>query len=139
VPIRSVILTIGAAAAIAAGFHAEYSLLEQELDLLFDLIAMRLVTSVTLSAQRKEKTADNPYLLVSEAPAWALLRRVDAILGRIDVIGHELYPTVDPLLDGATACGLLTAPLLPEGHFALSPPKTAYDSASGDYNCKSIR
>lgn len=70
---------IGAAAAIAAGFHAEYPLLEQELDLLFDLIAMRLVTSVTLSAQRKEKTADNPYLLVSEAPAWALLRRLDAI------------------------------------------------------------
>ena len=69
---------IGAAASLVAGFHAEYPLLETELDLLFDLIAMRLVTSVTLSAQRKEKTADNPYLAVSEAPAWALLRRLDA-------------------------------------------------------------
>ncbi|QND50482.1 aminotransferase class III-fold pyridoxal phosphate-dependent enzyme (plasmid) [Phyllobacterium sp. 628] len=70
---------IGAAASIAAGFHGEYPLHEQELDLLFDLIAMRLVTSVTLSAQRKEKTGDNPYLAISEAPAWALLRRLDSI------------------------------------------------------------
>ncbi|RZS79193.1 hydroxylysine kinase /5-phosphonooxy-L-lysine phospho-lyase [Phyllobacterium myrsinacearum] len=70
---------IGAAAVITAGFHAEFPLQEQELDLLFDLIAMRLVTSVTLSAQRKDKTDDNPYLAISEAPAWALLRRLDAI------------------------------------------------------------
>ncbi|MBA8903017.1 aminotransferase class III-fold pyridoxal phosphate-dependent enzyme [Phyllobacterium sp. P30BS-XVII] len=70
---------IGAAASIVAGFHAEYPLQEQEVELLFDLIAMRLVTSVTLSAQRKEKTDDNPYLAISEAPAWALLRRLDAI------------------------------------------------------------
>jgi Ser/Thr protein kinase RdoA (MazF antagonist) len=35
---------IGAAAAIARGFHTEYPLLEEEIDLLFDLIAMRLVS-----------------------------------------------------------------------------------------------
>lgn len=70
---------IGAAAGIAAGFHAQYPLRAEELDLLFDLIAARLVISVTLSAQRKERTGDNPYLAISEAPAWRLLRRLDAM------------------------------------------------------------
>jgi len=71
---------IGAAARLAAGFHAQYPLREEELDLLFDLIAMRLVTSVTISAARKDRTADNPYLSISEAPAWRLLHR----LGRMN-------------------------------------------------------
>ncbi|MBB4094957.1 aminotransferase class III-fold pyridoxal phosphate-dependent enzyme [Brucella pecoris] len=70
---------IGAAAALAAGFHAKYPLLPQEIDLIFDLIAMRLVTSVTLSASRREKTGDNPYLAISEAPAWRLLHKLDAM------------------------------------------------------------
>ncbi|MGF6173840.1 aminotransferase class III-fold pyridoxal phosphate-dependent enzyme [Ensifer sp. 4252] len=68
---------IGATAAIARGYHAEYPLLEEEVDLLFDLIAMRLVTSVTISASRRAHTADNPYLAISEKPAWTLLRKLD--------------------------------------------------------------
>ncbi len=42
---------IGTAAAIARGFHAGYPLLEEEVGLLYDLIAIRLVTSVTISAR----------------------------------------------------------------------------------------
>jgi 4-aminobutyrate aminotransferase-like enzyme/Ser/Thr protein kinase RdoA (MazF antagonist) len=68
---------IGAAGAIARGFHAEYPLLEEEIDLLYDLIAMRLVTSVTISASRSDHTGDNPYLAISERPAWVLLRKLD--------------------------------------------------------------
>jgi len=70
---------IGAAAAIARGFHAEYPLLEEEIELLFDLIAMRLVTSVTMSASRRAEVDGNPYLAVSEKPAWVLLRKLDAV------------------------------------------------------------
>ncbi|GLU29987.1 hypothetical protein Brsp01_52200 [Brucella sp. NBRC 12950] len=70
---------IGAAAAVTAGFHERYPLQPQEVDLLFDLIAMRLVTSVTFSASRREKTDDNPYLAISEAPAWRLLEKMDAM------------------------------------------------------------
>ncbi|WP_042777072.1 aminotransferase class III-fold pyridoxal phosphate-dependent enzyme [Sinorhizobium fredii] len=73
---------IGAAAAIARGFHSEYPLLEEEVDLLFDLIAMRLVTSVTISASRRAHTGDNPYLAISERPAWTLLRKLDAMQPR---------------------------------------------------------
>ena len=70
---------IGAAASLAAGFHAEYPLREDEIDLLFDLIVARLVISVSLSAVRKAQVGDNPYLAISEAPAWRLLRRLDAM------------------------------------------------------------
>ncbi|MBC2886165.1 aminotransferase class III-fold pyridoxal phosphate-dependent enzyme [Ochrobactrum sp. CM-21-5] len=70
---------INAASALASGFHKEYPLQPQEIDLLFDLIAMRLITSVTLSASRRDQTSDNPYLAISEAPAWRLLRKLDAM------------------------------------------------------------
>ena len=70
---------IGAAAELTAGFHARYPLREEELDLLFDLIMARLVISVTLSALRSSRIGDNPYLAISEAPAWRMLRRLDAM------------------------------------------------------------
>ena len=70
---------IGAAAALTAGFHEKHPLKPEEIDLLFDLIAMRLVTSVTFSASRHDKTDDNPYLAISEAPAWRLLEKMDAM------------------------------------------------------------
>ena len=68
---------IGAAAAIARGFHKHYPLREEELNLLYDLIAMRLVTSVTVSASRHVEAEDNPYLAISEKPAWDYLRKLD--------------------------------------------------------------
>lgn len=70
---------MGAAAALASGFHEKYPLKAEEIDLLYDLIAMRLVTSVTFSASRHDQTADNPYLAISEAPAWRLLEKMDAM------------------------------------------------------------
>ncbi len=74
---------IGAAAALASGFHEKYPLQAEELDVLFDLIAIRLVTSVTFSASRHDQTGDNPYLAISEAPAWRLLEKMDAMNPRL--------------------------------------------------------
>jgi 4-aminobutyrate aminotransferase-like enzyme/Ser/Thr protein kinase RdoA (MazF antagonist) len=74
---------IGAAAALAAGFHEIYPLQAEEIEVLFDLIAMRLVTSVTFSASRHDQTDDNPYLAISEAPAWRLLEKMDAMNPRL--------------------------------------------------------
>jgi 4-aminobutyrate aminotransferase-like enzyme/Ser/Thr protein kinase RdoA (MazF antagonist) len=70
---------IDAAGRIAAAYHRSYPLQSEELDLLFDLIAMRLVISVTLSASRRERVKDNAYLGISEAPAWAMLTRLRAM------------------------------------------------------------
>lgn len=67
------------AAAMAAAFHRVNPLLPEEIDLLFDLMALRLVISVTMSAARRDRARDNAYLAISEAPAWNLLRRLRAM------------------------------------------------------------
>jgi 4-aminobutyrate aminotransferase-like enzyme/Ser/Thr protein kinase RdoA (MazF antagonist) len=66
-------------AIMVAAFHQANPLQAKEIDLLFDLIAMRLVISVTMSASRRDRIVDNDYLKISEAPAWKLLARLRAM------------------------------------------------------------
>ena len=66
---------LGTVAHMIGAYHEELPLLPAEVDLLFDLIAMRLVTSVTISAERRPRVDGNPYLNISEKPAWDMLRR----------------------------------------------------------------
>jgi len=67
---------LGAAARVAAGYHTALPLAGEEIDLLPALIAIRLCISVCLSAHQKALEPDNPYLSVSEAPAWRALARL---------------------------------------------------------------
>lgn len=60
---------------IIKGYHFEFPLEEIELKHLYNAIAMRLVISVTKSAINKEKEPDNTYLLISEKPAWEVLKK----------------------------------------------------------------
>src|SRR5262249_45281098 len=46
-----------------------------ETDVLADFIFLRLCLSVCLSAKQQGQEPDNPYLSVSERPAWELLER----------------------------------------------------------------
>jgi len=109
---------IGAAAAIIRGFHAEYPLLEEEVDLLFDLIAARLITSVTISASRRIHTEDNPYLAISERPAWALLRKLDRMNPRFatailrKACGFEAVPGARGVIEWIEKNRKSLAPLL---------------------------
>ena len=64
-----------AAMPIVKGYHEAYPLEEKELEVLYVLVAMRLVISVTKSAMNKQKEPENKYLLVSERPAWDLLKK----------------------------------------------------------------
>ncbi len=127
---------IGAAASIAAGFHAEYPLREEELDLLFDLIAARLVISVTLSAQRKERTGDNPYLAISEAPAWRLLRRLDAMNPRFvtailrHACGFGAAPGASAISDWIARNAETFAPILRPHPAALAKALVPYGDAA---------
>jgi Ser/Thr protein kinase RdoA (MazF antagonist) len=68
-------------AQVRAGFETSLPLTEAEADVLLDLVALRLATSVALSAHQSRLAPDDPYLTVSEAPAWALLER----------LAHELF------------------------------------------------
>ncbi len=70
---------LNAATPVIKGYHSLFPLLEEELEMLYVLVAMRLVISVTKSAISREKEPDNAYLLVSEAPAWALLEKWSSI------------------------------------------------------------
>ena len=67
---------LAAARPIVSGYHAEYPLTEAELELLFPLIAIRLATSVTMSAHQQKLEPDNDYLRISETPAWAALQKL---------------------------------------------------------------
>ncbi|MDA3904846.1 MAG: aminotransferase class III-fold pyridoxal phosphate-dependent enzyme [Bacteroidales bacterium] len=60
---------------IIKGYHSSFPLEEKELSLLYVLVAMRLMISVTKSAINKQKEPENKYLLISEKPAWNLLEK----------------------------------------------------------------
>ncbi|MFO7990127.1 MAG: aminotransferase class III-fold pyridoxal phosphate-dependent enzyme [Desulfotignum sp.] len=61
------------------GYHSAFPLQAPELALVHTLVAMRLVISVTKSALNRTKEPENTYLLVSEKPAWDLLKRWRAL------------------------------------------------------------
>jgi len=64
-----------ASLALVKGYHSQFPLEEVELAHLYTAIAMRLVISVTKSAINKPKEPNNPYLLISEKPAWEVLKK----------------------------------------------------------------
>ena len=63
-------------AAVRRGFERELPLTAAESDAVVELVALRLCTSVALSAHQSGLAPDDPYLTISEAPAWALLDRL---------------------------------------------------------------
>jgi len=66
---------LGAAIPVVTGYHSQFPLEEDELEVLYVLVAMRLVISVSKSAINKEKEPDNEYLQISDAQAWELLKK----------------------------------------------------------------
>ncbi len=66
---------LAAALAIIKGYHNKWSILEEELAHLYNLIAMRLVITVTKSYLNKIQEPDNVYLQVSDAKAWNVLMK----------------------------------------------------------------
>ena len=66
---------LGVAAEIVAGYRSTLPLDDVELSTLYALIGVRLAVSVTNSAHRKTLVPDDPYVTVSEAPAWEALEK----------------------------------------------------------------
>ena len=89
-----------AASAVVAGYHRAFPLDEPELSALYAVIGARLAVSVTNSAHRKTVKPDDPYVTVSEAPAWEALERLAKIHPRF---AHYTF---------RAACGL---PAVPQG------------------------
>jgi 4-aminobutyrate aminotransferase-like enzyme/Ser/Thr protein kinase RdoA (MazF antagonist) len=70
---------LAAAAAVMAGYHAEWPLDESEADRLYPLVVLRLLLSVSLCAHQTRLRPGDPYLEISNAPVWALLEKLSAI------------------------------------------------------------
>jgi len=62
-----------AATLVVQGYHEAYPLTEQEVDMLYYLIAARLCLSVTQSAWNASIETNNEHHFISEKPAWDLL------------------------------------------------------------------
>jgi len=60
---------------IVEGFHSEFPLKEEEIDVLYYLIAARLSVTVCQAAYSRYKSPKNDYLQVSEKPAIDLLHK----------------------------------------------------------------
>lgn len=92
---------LAAATSILQGFHQAFSLEESELSVLFPLIEMRLAVSLVNSACRKKLLPADPYVTISEAPAWQALERLSKIHPRF---AHYTF---------RGACGLSPVPKAP--------------------------
>jgi len=64
------------AQAIVSGYDHARPLQGDELALVFPLVLTRLAVSVVNSALAAQSRPDDPYVTISEAPAWALLERI---------------------------------------------------------------
>lgn len=66
---------LSAALSIVSGYHSSLSISPAALAHLYTAIGMRLVISLTKAALNKQKYPENKYLLISEAPAWELIKK----------------------------------------------------------------
>ena len=64
---------------VGAGFESELPLTADERKVVVELVALRLATSVALSAHQSRLEPGDVYLTISETPAWALLERLAAV------------------------------------------------------------
>jgi 4-aminobutyrate aminotransferase-like enzyme/Ser/Thr protein kinase RdoA (MazF antagonist) len=89
---------LAAASSVVAGYHSAFPLSETEISVLYALIGMRLAVSVTNSAHRKSLVPADPYVTISEAPAWDALEKLAKIHPRF---AHYTF---------RAACGLPAVP-----------------------------
>jgi 4-aminobutyrate aminotransferase-like enzyme/Ser/Thr protein kinase RdoA (MazF antagonist) len=89
---------VAAVRPLIAAYHRVHPLTEEEIALLDTLIRTRLAVSVVNSACRAAAEPGDPYLTVSEVPAWAALEAFDRVPPRL---AHYAY---------RDACGLPPAP-----------------------------
>ncbi|MGB5553639.1 MAG: aminotransferase class III-fold pyridoxal phosphate-dependent enzyme [Flavobacteriaceae bacterium] len=108
-----------AALPIIRGYHKSFPLLEEELEHLYPCIAMRLVISVTKSAINRSQEPDNEYLLISEQPAWEVLKKwknSNADFARYSfraACGFAVHPDIDRFSEWALKNDFSLADLFP--------------------------
>ena len=64
-----------AAGHIVKGYHSQFSLTDEELKVLYTLVAIRLLISVVCAELNRLEHPENSYLQISDRPAWDLLAK----------------------------------------------------------------
>jgi len=64
-----------AAIPVIRGYNSKFPLEQEEIKILYILIAMRLIVSITKSAINKVESPFNEYLTISENSAWMLIKK----------------------------------------------------------------
>ncbi len=108
-----------AAIPLIKGYHASFPLKEEELAHLYTTIAMRLVITVTKSALNKINEPDNAYLLISEKPAWEVLKKWFIISPNYayytfrEACGYTAHPNEEKFINWAKNNTFSSAELFP--------------------------
>ncbi len=58
---------------LVKGFHSAYPLSPREIDMIWPLLRLRLAVSVVNSTMMAREKPHDPYVLISQGPAWAFL------------------------------------------------------------------
>lgn len=110
---------LAASLPLVQGYNSCFELEEEDLEHLYIAIAMRLVISVTKSAINKIEEPDNQYLLISEKPAWEVLRKwhlVDeefALISFKECCKYKVHPNEESFLKWANKNHFKLADLFP--------------------------
>jgi len=109
---------LSAAAQVAAGYHAELPLRDDELGALFGLMCMRLCVSACLAVKQQAERPGVAYLGISQAPIRQTLPTLAAIHPRLahyilrDACGLEAVPHAKRVVSWLRAQHAAFAPLL---------------------------
>ena len=112
-----------AATEVIKGYHSNHPILEEELEVLYTLIGIRLIISITKSAINKEAEPENEYLQISEKPAWDLLEKwfeineTFALCSFRLACGFEAHPNEQVFKNWASETTLSLASLFPTLNF----------------------
>jgi 4-aminobutyrate aminotransferase-like enzyme/Ser/Thr protein kinase RdoA (MazF antagonist) len=74
---------LSVASTLLAAYHKIFPLNENEIAAFFPLMCARLAVSVINSARRQSLVSDDPYVTISEGPAWQTLERLAKINPRL--------------------------------------------------------
>ncbi|MEY8119845.1 aminotransferase class III-fold pyridoxal phosphate-dependent enzyme [Falsihalocynthiibacter sp. BN13B15] len=108
-----------ALAALVAGYHAAYPLTSKEVDLIWPLLRMRLAVSVVNSTQMALENPHDPYVVISQKPAWDFL---EAGAVNEELIGKRLR----------AACGLPITDAAPRVQAWLDQERGSFASIMGE-------
>ena len=95
---------VGAVGDVFAGFDSQFPLTDDELVVAWNLVLARLSLSVTNAAVQSAARPDDPYLVVSEEPAWRTLERLLDINPQVAharlrwACGRVAHPAVDEVV-----------------------------------------